>query len=474
MIERAGSIFLDFSRSRLLDTDFNDFLDNDKPRVASFIDRMVNGDLVNNTERRGAAHFATRGIYSSYENVSNQMKEILSFVDIFHQGGIIGFKEIRNVINVGIGGSYLGPEMLHRALSVSYPNLLVTRFVSNLDPVSFQRGTSDLRPEETLVIFCSKTFTTMETLVNLELFTDWFNSAGISPFEHSIAVTSNPNAAAEIGFKSTNIFEFDVNIGGRFSVTSSVGLVIALSFGVKVFKDLLNGGALIDSIVFEDSTETKIFYRHLFEFLGNRKVLKSNTVAVLPYCDALDRFPAYLQQLFMESLGKSVDTHGDSVGNAGPVIIGEVGTSAQHSFMQYLHQGIETIPAEFIVIKPPKDKYYSIYRQLALNAIAQANALSDGDRDSAIRPDGLLDGHRVIPGNRPSTLVILEDLSANSLGQLIAWYENLVIALGAAWNINPFDQFGVELGKRLARELDGSTDKITDPNLRSLFDVLEI
>lgn len=474
MIEKVGSIFLDFSRSKLPEVAFDDFLNDEKPRIANFLKQMMGGAGVNHTESRSALHFATRGIHPSFQNISDQMKNAFSFVEAFHQSGQIEFKNIRNVINVGIGGSHLGPEMLFRALNVTYPSKLETRFVSNLDPVSFQRGTKDLLPEETLVIFCSKTFSTLETLANLELFIEWFNAAGILPFEHSFAVTANKKVAAELGFKSSNIFEFDLNIGGRFSVTSPVGLVLALSFGAEVVQELLNGCARIDSILTKESTQSKIFYRHVFEYIGNKRFLQSNTVAVLPYCEALDRFPAYLQQLFMESLGKRVDIHGNIVSEAGPVVIGEVGTSAQHSFMQYLHQGLDTIPAEFIIVKPAKNKFYSINRQLALNAIAQANALSDGDRDAAIEADGSINGHRVIPGNRPSTLLILENLSADSLGQLVAWYENLVIALGAAWNINPFDQFGVELGKRLARELDGSTDQIVDPDMRSILDILEI
>lgn len=474
MIEKAGSIFFDFSRSKIPDSAFEDFLVGEKPRIANFFDQMISGAPVNNTESRSALHFSTRRTHPSFQNVSDQMKNMFSFVEAFHQGDKIEFKNIRNVINVGIGGSHLGPEMLFRALSVSYPNILETRFISNLDPVSFQRGTKDLLPAETLVIFCSKTFSTLETLANLELFIEWFNTSGTSPFDYSFAVTANAKAAAALGFKSSNIFEFDVNIGGRFSVTSPVGLVLALSFGTKVFQEMLNGCARIDSIVSKESTQSKIFYRHVFEYIGNKRFLQSNTIAVLPYCEALDRFPDYLQQLFMESLGKSVDIHGNLVSEAGPVVIGEVGTSAQHSFMQYLHQGLDTIPAEFIIVKPAKDKFYSINRQLALNAIAQANALSDGDRNAAIAADGSINSHKVIPGNRPSTLLILQDLSAESLGQLVAWYENLVIALGASWNINPFDQFGVELGKRLARELDGSTDQIVDPDMRSILDILEI
>ncbi len=474
MIEKAGSIFFDFSRSLLPVTAFEDFLVDEKPRIANFFEQMMRGELVNHTESRSALHFATRGKDSSFQKVSDQMNKMISFVESFHQGAQLEYKKIRNVINVGIGGSHLGPEMLYRALHVAYPSLLETRFISNLDPVSFQRGIKDLLPEETLVIFCSKTFSTLETLANLQLLIEWFDNSGIPPFEHFIAVTANANVAAQLGFTSNLTFEFDESIGGRFSVSSPVGLVLALSFGTKVFKEFLNGCAHVDSIVTQESTDTHVFYRHLFEFIGNKNFLKNKSIAILPYCEALDRFPAYLQQLFMESLGKRVDNHGNQASGSGPVIFGEVGTSAQHSFMQYLHQGEDTIPVEFIVVKPAKDKYYSINRQLVLNAIAQANALSDGDYDSAIEADGLINTHRVIPGNRPSTLLILKDLSAESLGQLISWYENLVIALGAAWNINPFDQFGVELGKRLARDLDGSTDQIVDPDMRSILDVLEI
>lgn len=468
----ASNLTFDFSRSQLQGNVLNDFEVNDLPRIKKFLKDMWSGSVVNKTENRSALHFATRSNPSlrNFPLIDEQMKKMFNYTkDFWSQDSARA--SVKTIINVGIGGSHLGPEFIFKALSAEYSPRVETRFVSNIDPAAFAKATIGIEPANTFVIFCSKTFTTLETLSNLDLFREWYEDAGLSVLDNSVAITADPLKAKELGFASKDILSFDQNIGGRFSISSPIGLVLSLVFGAEVFREFLSGCETVDNGVALNSDIANTFYRHVAEYFGNREFLQAKSVAVLPYSEVLDRFPAYLQQLFMESLGKSVNVDGDRIRSAGIVIFGESGTSCQHSFMQYLHQGIDVIPAEFVIVKPKTGKFFKQSRMLALNAIAQANALNQGrPLDQILFDENAV--HKVIPGMRPATILILEDLSAKTLGELISWYENLVVALGAVWNINPFDQWGVELGKDIAKKLDHSAE--ANDNLKELLTELGI
>lgn len=468
----ASNLTFDFSRSQLPSKVLNDFEVNDLPKIKRFLNDMWSGNVVNKTENRSALHFATRSQPSlkKFPIIDEQMTQMFNYANGFWNPNS-AHSSVKTIINVGIGGSHLGPEFIFKALSAEYSPRVDTRFVSNIDPAAFAKATIGIEPANTFVIFCSKTFTTLETLSNLELFREWYENAGLSVFDNSVAITADPLKAKEFGFARKDILNFDHNIGGRFSISSPIGLVIPLVFGAEVFREFLSGCESVDVGIASNSDIASTFYRHVVEYFGNREFVQAKSVAVLPYSEALDRFPAYLQQLFMESLGKSVSIDGEPIGSAGIVIFGESGTGCQHSFMQYLHQGVDVIPAEFIIVKPKIGKFFKQSRMLALNAIAQANALNQGrSLDQILVDENTV--HKVIPGQRPATILLLTDLCAKTLGELISWYENLVVALAAVWNINPFDQWGVELGKDIAKKLDHSDD--TNDNLKELLTELGI
>lgn len=477
MIGTTKSLFFDFSRSVIPQKVLDDFTINIQPKIIDYLKDMFNAGLVNKSENRKALHFATRTLLNDTDCIEIQRDNDLMFSEVEHLHELLLTKRkyIKTVINVGIGGSHLGPELLYRAFSARHSPLIEAKFISNIDPLSFQRATKDLDPKETLIIFSSKTFTTMETLSNLKLLSGWFKEYNLDLFEHSYVVTANPMEAKSVGFRESHILKFNDAIGGRFSVSSPIGFVLALAFGSQIFKQFLQGCAEIDQVIMHSTEDANMFFRHVAEIFLNRTFLGSNAMAVLPYSDGLDRFPSYLQQLFMESLGKSADRDGRSVGDAGLIIFGEVGTGAQHSFMQLLHQGSLFVPAEFLIIKPDRNEsFYEQKRTLAINAIAQASALNQGRLIGEFVPTDANSKSKICPGGRPSTIVVLDDLSPRTLGNLIAWYEHIVVALGAAWGINPFDQWGVELGKKIAATLDQENEKFSDKNLHELIAHLEI
>lgn len=469
---RVENLLFDFTRSSLL----NDH-DNRIPIWSKLIDQgftdMFNGENVNFTENRPALHFQIRSLVSTQDPPLEKSYDLkfLNFAAQFGKSVDNPYSNIEVVVNLGIGGSHLGPEMLNQALKIEHAPKVALRFLSNLDPEDFLNTFSDLIPENTLIIVASKTFTTLETLSNLDLVKNWYYERGISFSHHAIAVTSNPEAALTLGFSTDHIFEFNQSIGGRFSISSPVGLAIALGYGHEIFRDFLLGMHEIDAMIAGRAKEYLTLKHHIFDYLMPEHYLKQDTVAVLPYSQGLARFPAFLQQLFMESLGKGVNRDGEQSTHSGIVIFGDVGTGSQHSFMQLLHQGQKVIPAEFIIVKPKKDKYFSARRNLTLNAIAQAEALAVGNNDEDL--DSKLTAHKFIPGSRPSRIIVLQDLSAQTLGNLISWYEHVVAGIGFAWNINPFDQWGVELGKVLARNM-GDSSKANRGNTELLIKELDL
>jgi glucose-6-phosphate isomerase len=381
-------------------------------------------------------------------------------------------KPIRNVVNIGIGGSDLGPVMAYEALRWYSRRDMTFRFVSNIDGTDFVEATRDLDPAETLFIVCSKTFTTLETITNAKAARAWAlrglgDERAIA--RHFVAVSTNANEVAAFGIDPANMFGFWDWVGGRYSMDSAIGLSTMLAIGPDQFRAMLAGFHAMD-----EHFRTAPFERNLPVLMGLLAVWYNNffgaaTVAVLPYDQYLRRFPAYLQQLTMESNGKSVAVDGTRVTHeTGPIYWGEPGTNGQHSFYQLLHQGTKLVPCDFIAFAQPLNPLGDHHDLLVANVIAQAEALAFGKtRDEVARegtPDALVP-HRVCEGNRPSTVVLAEQLTPETLGKLVALYEHSVFTQGAIWRIDSFDQWGVELGKVLAARIIGELAAPDDATL---------
>jgi glucose-6-phosphate isomerase len=476
---RIDKFYINFARFIDITEHFNqDDIDKYYHLLDDRFSSLHAGDRVNVTEDRFVAHFLTRGTKGSKGTdlvregiIRKQMYEFFSFIDRVADGTICNQNgdRFQHVINIGIGGSHLGPEMLCIALSSQYTKLMDHHFISNLDPLSFQSAIAGVDPVRTLIIVGSKTFTTTETLMNLKLIGDWLSDNGVSFQNNVVGVTANTEAAITQGLADKMVLAFDENIGGRFSISSPVSLIVGLCYGSKVFKDFLAGLNAIDSAVSSSAKAKHALYNHAIGYVKAKETLNLDTIAILPYSEALVRFPAFLQQLFMESLGKSTALTSDKFVEAGLVLFGEPGTSSQHSFMQFLHQSSKPIAAEFIVIKPDRDNFYDARRLLSLNAVAQAEALECGQPIEDIDSNVKFRAHRVIAGNKPSVFIILEQLDAYAIGELVSWYEHLVIALGFLWDINTFDQFGVELGKDLAKKYSSEDNEISNPVTKTII-----
>jgi glucose-6-phosphate isomerase len=432
----------------------------EQAEVPAWVRRMYAGEEINNTEGRAALHVALRSDRVVFPEgcdvmplVRGAREQMRRFVDEAHGGALAGAtgRRITDVVNIGIGGSDLGPRMATRALrrfrAASSPRL---HFVANIDPADLEAALDGLSPESTLFVVASKTFTTAETLGNAARARAWLESglgksAPGAISRHFAAVTANDAGARSWGVPAERIFPMWDWVGGRYSLWSAVGLTVALSVGMDAFEELLEGARAMDAHFHTAPLERnmpvllallEIWY---VDFFGAR------SRAVLPYGEDLRDFPAYLQQLEMESNGKRVDRDGNPVDYAtAPVVWGASGTPSQHSFHQLLHQGTELVPVDFIVFGDGGDA--QAHAALVANALAQSAALMEGD----IAPG---DPHRGLPGNRPSSVLLLERLSPQALGQLIALYEHKVFVEGVIWNINSFDQWGVEMGKRVARTL---------------------
>jgi glucose-6-phosphate isomerase len=483
-LEAAG-IFLDYSKNRITDETVTLLLQlAEQSGLRARVDAMFRGDKINVTEKRAVLHVALRAprgasIVVDGENVVPRVHAVLDKMADFstrvRSGAWKGHtgKRIRNVINIGIGGSDLGPVMAYEALRHYSERAMTFRFVSNVDGTDFVEATRDLDPAETLFIVSSKTFTTLETMTNAHSARDW-SLAGLggdakAVAKHFVAVSTNAAKVSEFGIDTANMFEFWDWVGGRYSMDSAIGLSTMLALGPDHFRALLDGFRAVD-----EHFRTAPFDGNLPVLLGLLSIWYNNffgaqTVAVLPYEQYLKRFPAYLQQLTMESNGKHVTLDGRAVTyDTGPIYWGEPGTNGQHSFYQLIHQGTRLIPCDFIAFGQPLNPLGRHHDMLAANVFAQTEALAFGKTAQQVEAEGTEDWlvpHRVFEGNRPSNTILLDRLTPAALGKLVALYEHSVFTQGAVWGIDSFDQWGVELGKVLAQRIIPELEGATEPAL---------
>ncbi|HTR14252.1 MAG TPA: glucose-6-phosphate isomerase [Roseiarcus sp.] len=482
-LEAAG-LYLDYSKNRLTDDTIVLLLDLAKARrVAERRDAMFKGEEINTSENRAVLHVALRAkrnerILVDGKDVVPEVHAVLdrmsAFSDKVRSGVWTGHtgKRIRNVVNVGIGGSYLGPEMAYRALRRYADPDLDVRFVANVDGADFTNAVRGLDPDETLFVIASKTFTTLETMANAAIARKWLLDAigdEKAIARHFVALSTNAEAVSKFGIDTANMFEFWDWVGGRYSMDSAIGLSTMIAVGPDNFRDLLAGFHAMD-----EHFRTAPPERNMPMLMGLITVWYNNffsaeTVGVMPYSADLARFPAYLQQLQMESNGKRVDLAGRRVDyQTGPIIWGEPGTDAQHSFYQLIHQGTKLIPCDMIGFCKPLSPIAEQHDLLMANLFAQAEALAFGKSTDELAAEGSNPAQtpfRVCPGNRPTNVILAEELSPHSLGALIALYEHNVFTQGAIWGINSFDQWGVELGKALAKRIVPELETAGDPAL---------
>jgi glucose-6-phosphate isomerase len=469
----AAGIYLDYSKNRITDDTLKLLVGlADECGLRARIDAMFRGDKINVTEGRAVLHVALRAprgasIVVDGENVVPKVHAVLDrmadFSNRVRGGAWKGHtgKRIRNVVNIGIGGSDLGPVMAYEALRAYSERALTFRFVSNVDGTDFAEATRDLDPAETLFIVSSKTFTTQETMTNARTARDWLlqrlggDAAAVA--KHFVAVSTNAAEVSTFGIDTANMFEFWDWVGGRYSMDSAIGLATMIAVGPDHFRALLGGFREMD-----EHFRTAPFAQNLPVLMGLLTVwyvdfFGAQTVAVLPYEQYLERFSAYLQQLAMESNGKRVTIDGAPVGcDTSPVYWGEPGTNGQHSFYQLLHQGTRLVPCDFIAFGQTLNPLGGHHDLLLANVFAQGEALAFGRTPDEVAAEGTPDRlvpHRTFEGNRPSNTLLLERLTPAALGTLVALYEHSVFTQGAIWNVNPFDQWGVELGKALAARI---------------------
>jgi glucose-6-phosphate isomerase len=483
-IEAAG-LFLDYSKNRITDETRKLLIQlAQESGLRERIDAMFRGEKINITENRAVLHVALRApkgesIVVDGEDVVPPVHAVLdkmaAFSNRVRSGEWKGHtgKRIRNVINIGIGGSDLGPVMAYEALKFYSDRNMVFRFVSNVDGTDFAEAVIDLNPEETLFIVSSKTFTTLETMTNAHTARDWAikglkDESSIA--KHFVAVSTNATEVKKFGIDTANMFEFWDWVGGRYSMDSAIGLSTMLAIGPDNFDAMLSGFHQMD-----EHFRTAPFESNLPVILGLLTVwytdfFDAQTMAVLPYEQYLKRFPAYLQQLTMESNGKHVTLDGEHVNyDTGPIYWGEPGTNGQHSFYQLIHQGTRLIPCDFIGFYKtlnPLGRHHDI---LLANVFAQAEALAFGKTAEQVKAEGTPDWlvpHRVFEGNRPSNVLLADKLTPETLGKLIALYEHAVFTQGTIWHIDSFDQWGVELGKVLAQHIIGEIEAATEPALQ--------
>jgi len=483
-VEDVG-VFLDYSKNRVTDETLQLLRQlAEESGLRARIDAMFRGEKINLTENRAVLHVALRAprgasILVDGENVVPQVHAVLDkmtdFSNRVRSGAWKGHtgKRIRNVVNIGIGGSDLGPVMAYEALKHYGDRAMTFRFVSNVDGADFVEATLDLDPAETLFIISSKTFTTLETMTNGQSARDWLLK-GLggdvkAVAKHFVAVSTNATEVRKFGIDTANMFEFWDWVGGRYSMDSAIGLSTMLALGPEHFRALLSGFHQMD-----EHFRTAPFDRNLPVLLGLLTVWYTNffgaqTVAVLPYENYLKRFPAYLQQLTMESNGKHVTLAGEAISyDTGPIYWGEPGTNGQHSFYQLIHQGTRIIPCDFIAFVKtlaPLGRHHDI---LLANVFAQSEALAFGKTAEQVKAEGTPDWlvpHRVFEGNRPSNTILAELLTPETLGKLVALYEHSVFTQGAIWGIDSFDQWGVELGKVLAQRIIAEIESKGEPPL---------
>ncbi len=485
MTAEALGLLLDYSKNRITAETLNLLLKlAEESRLRERIDAMFHGEKINITEKRAVLHTALRAprdasILVDGENVVPKVHAVLDrmadFANRVRSGEWKGHtgKRIRNVVNVGIGGSDLGPVMAYEALRHYADRTMTFRFVSNIDGTDFAEAVRDLDPSETLFIISSKTFTTLETMTNAQTARAW-SLAGLQGDQKSVAkdfvaVSTNKSEVAKFGIDTANMFEFWDWVGGRYSMSSAIGLSTMVAIGPDNFQAMLLGLHRMD-----EHFRTTPFEKNLPVLMGLLAVwygdfFGAQTVAVLPYEQYLKRFPAYLQQLTMESNGKHVTLDGKRVAHdTGAIYWGEPGTNGQHSFYQLIHQGTRLIPCDFIAFSKPLNPLGRHHDLLIANVCAQTEALAFGKTSEQVKAEGTpewLVPHRVFEGNRPSNTILAEQLTPEALGKLVALYEHAVFTQGTIWNIDSFDQWGVELGKVLAQRIIPEIENKDEPKL---------
>ena len=481
----TGGILLDYSKNRITEETLKLLIQlAEESGLRDRIDAMFSGEKINITENRAVLHVALRAPKSESIVVDGEdvvpavhavLDKMAAFADRVRSGAWKGHtgKRIRNVINIGIGGSDLGPVMAYEALKYYSQRDITFRFVSNVDGTDFAEAVRDLNAEETLFLVASKTFTTLETMTNAHSARDW-SLTGLGGDEkavakHFVAISTNAKEVTKFGIDTANMFEFWDWVGGRYSMDSAIGLSTMLAIGPDNFRAMLDGFHQMD-----EHFRTAPFASNLPVLMGLLTVwytdfFDAQTMAVLPYEQYLKRFPAYLQQLTMESNGKHVTLDGTRVATeTGPIYWGEPGTNGQHSFYQLIHQGTRLIPCDFIGFFKTLNPLGRHHDMLMANVFAQAEALAFGKTAEQVKAEGTPDWlvpHRVFEGNRPSNTILAEKLTPEVLGKLIALYEHSVFTQGTIWSIDSFDQWGVELGKVLAQRIIGELESATEPAL---------
>ena len=485
MTTEAAGVYLDYSKNRINDKTLKLLIElAEQSGLRARIDAMFRGEKINATENRAVLHVALRApkcasIIVDGKNVVPEVHAVLdrmaAFAKRIRSGQWKGHsgKLIRNIVNIGIGGSDLGPVMAYEALKYYSDRAVTFRFVSNVDGTDFVEATRDLDPAETLFIVASKTFTTLETMTNAQSAREWslrgLGGDAKAVAKHFVAVSTNAEKVAEFGIDTANMFEFWDWVGGRYSMDSAIGLSTMLAIGPDHFQTMLAGFHAID-----EHFRTAPLERNLPVLMGllglwYNDFFGAQTVAVLPYDQYLKRFPAYLQQLTMESNGKRVTLDGAVVNcQTGPIYWGEPGTNGQHSFYQLIHQGTRLIPCDFIAFGQALNTLGRHHDMLVANVFAQTEALAFGKTREQVKAEGTPDWlvpHRVFEGNRPSNTILMDRLTPAALGKLVALYEHCVFTQGVIWEIDSFDQWGVELGKVLAQRIIPELETKTQPKL---------
>jgi glucose-6-phosphate isomerase len=485
LVAEGAGLHLDYSKNRITDETLKLLIElAEQSGLAERTEAMLRGERINLTENRPVLHVALRmpkgsSLIVDGVNVVEQVHEVLdrmsAFTERIRSADWTGYtgRRIRNIVNIGIGGSDLGPVMAYEALRYYSDREMTFRFVSNIDSTDFVEATRDLNPEETLFIVSSKTFTTLETMTNARSAREWtlaalHDEAAIA--KHFVAVSTNAEKVAEFGIDTENMFGFWEWVGGRYSMDSAIGLSTMVAIGPGRFHEMLAGFHEMD-----EHFRTTPYERNLPVLMGLLAVwygdfFGAQTVGVMPYEQYLKRFPAYLQQLTMESNGKHVTLDGRRVDyETGAIYWGEPGTNGQHSFYQLLHQGTKLVPIDFFGFAKTLNPLGDHHDLLMSNVFAQAEALAFGKTEEEVRAEGTPDPvvpHRVMEGNRPSNTILAEQLTPHVLGTLVALYEHSVFTQGVIWNINSFDQWGVELGKALAQRIIPELESETEPDLQ--------
>ena len=466
-----NNFYVDFSKNRFSKKTFNLMIELcNKTNLKDNIDKYFNGYLINETEKRAVTHTKLRSNKKD-NNLKSTLEKIKIISNEINNGNRKGFtgKKFTDIVNIGIGGSHLGPEMVTEALSL-YSLGIKPHYISNIDTDFTSQVLEKLNPETTIFIVVSKTFTTIETIENAKKIKNWFlKKKNLKSIEdHFIAISNNIKAPEKFGVNKDNILRIPESVGGRFSLWGSAGLIIAIVIGFENFEKFLNGGELMDKHFKETSFEKNIPVVLALISIWYNNFFKCETEAVLPYSQFLSKLPDYLQQVNMESNGKNIDRNNKKVDyQTGPIIWGSTGTNAQHAFFQLMHQGTKMVPSDFIAFKNTiyEDKLNN--EILNSNFLAQTNALMKGKHTSQ------KDIHKNIEGNKPSTSIVINKLNPSNLGSLISMYENKIFSIGSILNIYSYDQWGVELGKSIAREISSGTEDNLDDSTKKLRQILK-